>query len=455
MKSKKNIKSIVILAGISIIALFFINMSFAANTAKISVETANLREKADTNSKILELLGEDQEVTIIEKEGDWYKVRALGITGYLRQDVITLSGSEQNATTQTNKEPTTNSSQEEPQQSELEKQPIAENQENQGNQENQANEPETNAVSQNKDEKTKKVAEDTKLKIVPAINATDTIEVKKDQEVTIIEKMNGWVCIEVNTVKGWIREEKLKSKETEQPSNDVKQNNPVQPLKTLYVNTETVNLRQQASTESEVVAKLKLNTTVEVYEELEGWYKVKVEGKDGYISASLLSDKKQEITTSRSSTTVRKANSTNTKKAVQEPTQTTSTSTNTSTEASKKGATVVQTAQNYIGSRYVYGATGPNSFDCSGFTSYIYRQHGVSLNRTAAGQYSNGTAVARGDLQLGDLVMFGKSGINHVAIYIGGGSIVHAANSKRGVTVDTINSGYYNNNYVGARRIIQ
>ena len=84
----------------------------------------------------------------------------------------------------------------------------------------------------------------------------------------------------------------------------------------------------------------------------------------------------------------------------------------------------------------------------------MYRLHGVSLNRTAAGQYSNGVAVNRSDLQPGDLVMFGKSGINHVAIYAGGGRIVHAANSSRGVTTDTINSGYYNKNYVGARRVM-
>ena len=443
MKSKKNIKSIVMLAGISIIALFFINISFAANTAKVNVETANLRETAVTNSKILQLLGQDQEVTIIEKEGEWYKVKALGITGYLRQDIITLDGSEQNTTAQTSTEPTTSAEQEEP--TTQEKQP------------NETEKTEENAVNenQNKDEKTKKVAEDTKLKIVPAINATETIEVKKDQEVTIIEKINGWVCIEVDQVKGWIREEKLKSKEAEQPSNDEQANKPEQIVKTLYVNSETVNLRKQASTESEIVEILKLNTTVEIYEELEGWYKVKVEGKDGYISASLLSDKKQEVTTSRSSTTARKEKNTNTNQTVQEPAQPAKTNTNTNTETSKKGSTVVQTATNYIGSRYVYGASGPNSFDCSGFTSYIYRQHGVSLNRTAAGQYSNGTAVARSDLQPGDLVMFGKSGINHVAIYIGGGNIVHAANSQRGVTIDTINSGYYNNNYVGARRVIQ
>ena len=64
-----------------------------------------------------------------------------------------------------------------------------------------------------------------------------------------------------------------------------------------------------------------------------------------------------------------------------------------------------------------------------------------------------GTEVSRANLQPGDLVMFGKSGINHVGIYAGGGMIVHAANKSRGVTTDTINSGYYNNNYYGARRI--
>ncbi len=450
MKSKKNIKSIVMLAGISIVALFFINISFAANTAKVSVETANLRETADTNSKILELLSQNQEVTILEQEGEWYKVKAQGITGYLRQDVITVNGNTQNTTEQANTEQTTSNKQEE----------TTTNQENQTN---ETETPKTNTENenQNKDENTKKVVEDTKLKIVPAINATETIEVKKDQEVTIIEKINGWVCIEVETVRGWIREDKLKSAQEEQPTNNqeqTEQQSTEQPaaqtaeklLKTLYVNTETINLRQEANTTSEIVAKLKLNTTVEVYEELDGWYRVKVEGKAGYISSSLLSDKKQEVT-SRSSTTPRQNNNTNTNK----PAETQSAPSQTNQTTSKKGATVVQTASNYIGSSYVYGAAGPNSFDCSGFTSYVYRQHGINLNRTAAGQYSNGTAVARSNLQPGDLVMFGKSGINHVGIYIGGGNIVHAANRQRGVTIDTINSGYYNNNYVGARRVIQ
>ena len=80
MKSKMNIKSIVMMATVGIISLFFINMSFAVGTAKVSVETANLRETADENAKILELLSMNENVEVIEKTGDWYQVKARGIT---------------------------------------------------------------------------------------------------------------------------------------------------------------------------------------------------------------------------------------------------------------------------------------------------------------------------------------------------------------------------------------
>ena len=113
------------------------------------------------------------------------------------------------------------------------------------------------------------------------------------------------------------------------------------------------------------------------------------------------------------------------------------------------------TAKKYLGYKYTYGGSSPSTgFDCSGFTSYVFKQYGISLNRTAAGQYSNGVAVSRSNLQPGDLVMFGKSGINHVAIYIGGGQIIHASTPSTGVRIDSLSTGYYNNNYVGARRIL-
>lgn len=437
MKSKKSIKSIVTVAILGIAVLFFINSSFAANTAKVNVETANLRETADSNSKILEQLSLNQEVEVIEQSGDWYKVKAMGITGYLRQDLITVEQSQE--------EPTNTSVEENTQATQTEAETNTTPEEN--NEEQQ-----DNNSSTKRDGATKRVTEDTKLKIVPAINATAIIEVKKDEEVIVTETINDWMCIETETTKGWIRKEKLKdveeNQETQQEENKEGniENQQVEEtvLKTLFVNAETVNVRKEANTESEVVVKLSLNTSVDVYAEENGWSKIKVEDKEGYISSALLSDKKQE--TSRSLETPRKQ-----VEQTQEQTNTQAT-----TSSSDQGAKVVETAKIYIGSKYVYGATGPNSFDCSGFTYYIYKQYGVSLSRTAAAQYKNGTAVSRSDLQLGDLIMFGPSAsrINHVGIYIGGGKIVHAANASRGVTTDTINSGYYNNNYVGARRVL-
>ncbi len=428
MKSKMNIKSIIMMAAVGIISLFFINMSLAANTAKVSVETANLRETADENSKILEQFSKNQQVEIIEKQGDWYKVKVKGITGYLRQDLISVENEEQS----TNQEVTSN------------------------NAETTNNEQQTEQVAQTTEVEAQteikignyKIAENTKLKIVPVINATDTIEVKKDEEVKVTEILNDWVCVEAQNTKGWIRKEKIQVPQAIQASAPVETI-----IKTAYVNSQTVNVRKEANTTSEIITKLSVNTAVEVISEANGWSKVKVSGQEGYISTSLLSDKKQE--TSRSMTQSRKTETTKTTTTTNTTANATSTTTSTVAPApSGKGASVVETAKKYIGCRYVYGGTTPSGFDCSGFTSYIYKQYGVNLNRTAAGQYSNGTAVSRNSLQPGDLVMFGKSGINHVGIYIGGGSIVHAANKSSGVRIDTINSGYYNKNYVGARRVI-
>lgn len=298
------------------------------------------------------------------------------------------------------------------------------------------------------------IEEDTKLKIVPVINATETIEVKKDEEVNVTEIINGWVCVETQNTKGWIRKEKILTKaeqekiaQEQQAAQEAAEQQAAQEQaqnsqKTMYVNASTVNVRKEPNTSSEIVTNATMNTEVVVQSEEGGWSKVTVNGRDGYIATNLLSSTRQ--TTSRSSTTRRSTTST----------QTQDTTASTTSSASSSGAAVVAKAKSYIGYKYVYGGSSPSTgFDCSGFTSYIYKQFGVSLNRTAAGQYSNGTAVSRANLQPGDLVMFGKSGINHVGIYIGGGMIVHAENSSTGVTTDTINSGYYNNNYVGARRI--
>ena len=129
---------------------------------------------------------------------------------------------------------------------------------------------------------------------------------------------------------------------------------------------------------------------------------------------------------------------------------------NTSGTTAKAGHSgIVGTGLSKVGSPYVFGASGSTAFDCSGFTSWVYRQNGKSLPRTAAGQYSATSRVDKSGLSAGDLVFFAgtyKSGISHVGIYIGNGQFVHAANSKTGVTVSSLNSGYYASHYAGAGR---
>lgn len=419
MKSKMNIKSIVMIAAVGIISLFFINMSLAANTGKISVETANLRETAEEDAKILEQLSINDEVEVIEKTGNWYQVKAKGMTGYVRQDLITVNGEVAQNTTDPNQET-------------AEKQEEAETskEENQSNEAEQKTETEEKEIELGKN----KIAEDTKLKIVPVINATDTIEVKKDEEVNVIEIVNGWVCVEAKTTKGWIRKEKIQK---EEPQPVVAEPVAQTVIKTLYVNSSSINLRKEANTSSEILENLTVNTSVDVLAEENGWSKVKVNGKEGYISSSLLSTRKQE--TSRSSGTTRTASTKTT--AGQETTA--------SAPVSGNGSSVVAYAKQFIGTKYTYGGSSPSTgFDCSGFTSYVYRNFGVSLPRTSGGQSGAGTPVSRSNLAAGDLVIYS----GHVAIYVGGGQVIHAPRPGKSVCIVPLNQAA--SNYLGARRVI-
>lgn len=105
--------------------------------------------------------------------------------------------------------------------------------------------------------------------------------------------------------------------------------------------------------------------------------------------------------------------------------------------ASGRAGAALDYAMAQVGDAYVWGAAGPDSFDCSGFTMAAWAQAGVSLPHSSSAQYSSGPAVSRDALQPGDLVFY-YSPISHVGIYIGNGQIVHASNPSTGVRVDPI-----------------
>lgn len=108
--------------------------------------------------------------------------------------------------------------------------------------------------------------------------------------------------------------------------------------------------------------------------------------------------------------------------------------------ANPKGNSIVETALKYVGYPYVWAANGPNAFDCSGLVQYVFGLHGISLPRVSGDQGRFGTRVSAAEAKPGDLVVWGDS---HVAIYMGNGQIVHAANPGVGVVVGSLYGNYY------------
>lgn len=108
--------------------------------------------------------------------------------------------------------------------------------------------------------------------------------------------------------------------------------------------------------------------------------------------------------------------------------------------------TALKYAKSQVGKRYVWGATGPNAFDCSGLTYAAYKSAGVDIGRTTYQQVKHGTAVKRKDLRAGDLI-FTSPDLGHVQMYAGDGKIVEAATPKKGIRNSTVTTVYMARRY--------
>ena len=125
---------------------------------------------------------------------------------------------------------------------------------------------------------------------------------------------------------------------------------------------------------------------------------------------------------------------------------------------SNKSTKITSLAKKKLGRRYVWGATGAkNTFDCSGFTTYVYKKNGIRLPRRAIAQSKYGKYVSRKNLKKGDLIFFDTSKrrrgyVNHVGIYLGNGKFIHASSAKKKVVITSLNKNFYSKRYKGARR---
>lgn len=131
-----------------------------------------------------------------------------------------------------------------------------------------------------------------------------------------------------------------------------------------------------------------------------------------------------------------------------------SSSTSSSSSSNSIGDKLVSLAKSKLGCKYVWGATGSNTFDCSGLTSWCHKQVGISIPRTSLAQSKGGKAVSKSNLQAGDLLFWKTTSaeVGHVGIYVGNNQFIHAPNKSKPVKYDSLSSSYYSSRFVRARR---
>jgi len=405
-----------------IVLLFLISatlMSFAGNTG-IVTEEAKLRKTASEDSIVLEIIPKKEEVEILEEEENWYKVKYNKIKGYVLKEFIKVEETAETNTVQKNENQVTNERKEE-----------------------------IKKLQQGDTAITKSEA---KVYIRPLINSLVITNIEKDNKVEIKSIINNWAYINSTNTNGWVMLDALQMQSNETNTEKEETTTSTSLNKTVYISTSGINFRKEPNTDSEVLRVFVENTKVTLISEEDGWCKIEYKDQVGYVVKTYVSDKKV-TTTSRSGGT----RTTTTKTTTQKTNTTKTESTNTVTTSSAKGQEVANYVKKFVGCKYVYGGSGPKTFDCSGLTMYVYKKFGVSLPHSATAQSKIGTKVARENLQPGDLIFFRNyrtnKGIGHVGIYIGNNKFVHASTEKTGVITSTL-SGSYSSRFVTATRLI-
>lgn len=240
--------------------------------------------------------------------------------------------------------------------------------------------------------------------------ATDAAVVGKMPEHAageILETVDGWYKIQSGKVTGYVSADYFVTGEAAVAlAEEVKQT-------VATVTTTTLNVREQPTTECGVVAQMPNGEELEVLEDLGDWVKVDVDSSEGYVSKEFV-----EI-------------------SVQLPKAMTMTEVRYGQGVSDARVSVVSYATQFVGNPYVWGGTSlTKGADCSGFTMSVMAKYGVSLPHSSKAQANCGKRVSASEAKPGDLFFYGSGkSINHVAIYIGNGQIVHASNKKTGIKI--------------------
>lgn len=294
-------------------------------------------------------------------------------------------------------------------------------------------------------------------------------KMKKGNIATVLKKGSEWSKVRSGNVTGYVKNQYLVF--GDEIENFAKQN----VKKVAKVQTETLRVRKKASTDSKIVTLVSEDDKLKVKKQTDDWAKVKVDGQTGYVSkdyakvtysfgkaksmkqiqaeqvakeaqkqAAQTTIGNESASTSSSNTSNSSTTSGSTKASSVQAAKKASVSVS-SSGSSATGSRIASYAQQFIGNPYRYGGNSLTSgIDCSGFTQQIMAKFGYSISRTSSSQAGEGRAVSTSNLRAGDLVFYGNGGsINHVAVYIGGGQVVHASNSapypRGGIKISNVN----------------
>lgn len=439
----RKLQRILSIGSLIIAMLLMFSITSNAATVKITGEVVNIRKEASTESSVVARLSENVECEYVGEKGNWYQIKYKNYIGYVSKDYAKLQGTVSNNQASSN---TTNV---------------------QSNTTTTQNN--NTAQTSNTQSVTKKLKQNSTIKILPLVHASNIGNAKTSNVVLVLAETSGWSYIQTDEISGWVRTNSLEDSKTTTQVNskpeDSSQKDDNQTEKIGYISEEEVNMRKGAGTNYSIIKTLKLNAQVTILGEQGKWYKVKSGNDTGYISKDYVSDKAK--ITNRSLTEPRENKEDATK--VEEKkidsisdTKTATSNKNSTSSSGIKGTDVVAYAKKYLGHKYVWGGDGSNgTFDCSGFTMYVYKHFGVSLPHYTVSQYNSGKGkkiTKQSDLKMGDIVYLTDyvtgAPCGHCGIYISDGKFIHADSTVMKVNISDLN-GMYKGRFCGALRIAE
>ena len=395
-----------------------VTVSAAYGTGTVTENSLRLREKASTGSAILNTVDKGTKVIVLENQKNgWYKVELNGTVGYMSAAYLSVTPS-----TYTGKINTDGSS--------------------------------------------------LNMRSGPGSGYSKVGSIPAGTTLTIIGSENGWYKTSYKGVTGYVSGDYVIV--TESASTNTAPSTPAEPTPTppaqstsgtgkLNTGGSSLNMRSGPGTGYSKVGSIPASATLTITGKENGWYKTSYKGVTGYVSGDyvIFTPAKTESPAETTPTDSSASNSQTSGTTSTDTNSGTTTETNSNPSASTAdlGAQVVAYAKKFLGIPYVYGANGPSAYDCSSFTQAVYKKFGYSLNRSAASQLENGTAIELSQVQPGDLLLWraydSNKAATHVGIYIGNNMYIHASSSGGCITINNMNYGSSVRYLVGVRRIVE